>query len=188
MRWSHADSCVLRCPTTSAISLETRASVGMTRSRVPGPGGFRSEKSGSFPSAWCRWRLRCRRHPDLLQQSEATRGFCRGLPLSGHPDGMNVSTQRHSVRLRLQRWQQVRTWARLIREAECLWHVDVRELKRLGALELSQLLNEVPSCQRSRVNRWLTRYSVSTRLPFESGGTRSRSCSSPETKDESRRP
>jgi len=91
---------------------------------------------------------------------------------------MNVSTQRHSVRLRLQRWQQVRTWARLIREAECLWHVDVRELKRLGALELSQLLNEVPSCQRSRVNRWLTRYSVSTRLPFDTGGTPQGSCSS----------
>ena len=71
----------------------------------------------------------------------------------------------HSVRSRLQRWQQVRTWARLIREAECLWHVDVRELKRLGAMELSQLLEEVPSCQRGRVNRWLMRYSASTRLP-----------------------
>lgn len=101
---------------------------------------------------------------------------------------MKSSTHRQSVRLRLQRWQQVRTWARLIREAESLWHVDVRELKRLGALELSQLLNEVPSCQRSRVNRWLTRYSVSTRLPFETSATRSRSCSSSWNKDESRRP
>ncbi len=70
-----------------------------------------------------------------------------------------------TIRSRLQRWQQVRTWARLIREAECLWHVDVRELKRLGALELSHLLDEVPSCQRARVNRWLMRYSASTRLP-----------------------
>ena len=70
-----------------------------------------------------------------------------------------------TVRSRLQRWQQVRTWARLIREAESLWHVGVRELKRLGALELAELLREVPVRQRSRVNRWLTRYAVSTRLP-----------------------
>ncbi len=78
---------------------------------------------------------------------------------------MDLPRHPPSIRSRLQRWQQVRTWARLIREAECLWHVDVRELKRLGALELSHLLEEVPSCQRSRVNRWLTRYSASTRLP-----------------------
>jgi len=68
------------------------------------------------------------------------------------------------MRGRLRQWQQVRTWARLIREAEALWHVDVRELKRLGALELSQLLEEVPPAQRRRVNRWLHRYSVATRL------------------------
>ncbi len=65
---------------------------------------------------------------------------------------------------RLRQWQQVRTWARLIREAESLWHVDVRELRRLGALELSQLVHEVPPAQRRRVNRWLHRYSVATRL------------------------
>lgn len=64
----------------------------------------------------------------------------------------------------MRHWQQVRTWARLIREAEALWHVDVRELKRLGALELSQLLEEVPPAQRQRVNRWLRRYAVATRL------------------------
>ena len=68
------------------------------------------------------------------------------------------------LRRRLRRWQEVRTWARLIREAEGLWHVDVRELKRLGAIELSQLLNEVPPVQRLRVNRWLIHYSVATRL------------------------
>ncbi len=68
------------------------------------------------------------------------------------------------LRRRLRRWQQVRTWARLIREAESLWHVDVRELRRLGAIELSQLLEEVPPIQRLRVNRWLTRYAVATRL------------------------
>ena len=68
------------------------------------------------------------------------------------------------LRRRLRRWQEVRTWARLIREAESLWHVDVRELRRLGAIELSQLLDEVPPTERIRVNRWLIRYSVETRL------------------------
>ena len=67
-------------------------------------------------------------------------------------------------RMRLQAWQRVRTWARLIREAEQLWHVDVRELKRLGALELSQILGEIPPCQRQRVNRWLKGYAAATRL------------------------
>ena len=56
---------------------------------------------------------------------------------------------------KVQRWQRSRTWARLIREAEALWHVDVRELHRLAALELSQLLEEVPPGLRPRVNRWL---------------------------------
>ena len=65
---------------------------------------------------------------------------------------------------KVQRWQNTRTWARLIREAEALWHVDVRDLKRLVALELSQLLEEVPPSLRGRVNRWLERYRVHTRL------------------------
>ncbi|MFM8259894.1 MAG: hypothetical protein ACKN83_08750 [Vulcanococcus sp.] len=64
----------------------------------------------------------------------------------------------------VQRWQSSRTWARLIREAESLWHVDVRDLRRLGALELAQLLVEVPPRLRPRVNRWLIGYGVSTRL------------------------
>jgi hypothetical protein len=64
----------------------------------------------------------------------------------------------------VQRWQDTRTWARLIREAEALWHVDVRDLRRLGALELSQLLEEVPPSLRPRVNRWLRCYRVTTRL------------------------
>ena len=59
------------------------------------------------------------------------------------------------IRSRLRQWQQVRTWARLIREAEALWHVDVRALRRLGADELSQLIGEVPAPHRRRVNRWL---------------------------------
>ena len=65
---------------------------------------------------------------------------------------------------KVQRWQRSRTWARLIREAEALWHVDVRELHRLAALELSQLLEEVPPGLRPRVNRWLEGYHVHTRL------------------------
>ena len=44
------------------------------------------------------------------------------------------------IRSRLRQWQQVRTWARLIREAEALWHVDVRALRRMGADELIQLI------------------------------------------------
>lgn len=65
---------------------------------------------------------------------------------------------------RVRSWQDTRTWARLIREAEALWHVDVRDLRRLGALELAQLLEEVPPRLRPRVNRWLASYGVQTRL------------------------
>ncbi|MBM5803415.1 MAG: hypothetical protein FJ078_04745 [Cyanobacteria bacterium K_DeepCast_35m_m2_155] len=64
----------------------------------------------------------------------------------------------------LQRWQAARTWARLIREAESLWHVDVRTLHRLAAEELGQLQGEVPGRLRPQVNRWLRRYGVATRL------------------------
>ncbi len=65
-------------------------------------------------------------------------------------------------------WQDARTWARLIREAEALWHIDVRDLHRLGALELGQLIAEVPDRLRSRVNRWLACYRVATRLTINS--------------------
>ena len=75
-----------------------------------------------------------------------------------------IHPQERPLRARLRQWQQVRTWARLIREAEALWHVDVRALRRMGALELSQLLEEVPPTHRHRVNRWLVSYSVATRL------------------------
>ena len=68
------------------------------------------------------------------------------------------------LQLRLRRWQAVRTWARLIREAESLWRVDVRALHRLAAQELGQLVQEVPPQQRQRVNRWLKRLGVATRL------------------------
>ena len=65
---------------------------------------------------------------------------------------------------RLRRWQAARSWARLIREAECLWRVDVRVLRRLAAAELMGLNQEVPRRQRGRVNRWLQRFHAATRL------------------------
>lgn len=77
------------------------------------------------------------------------------VPRAGPRVGMHAQ-----VRL----WQDTRTWARLIREAEALWHVDVRDLRRLAAMELSQLLEEVPPRVRPRVNRWLACYGVITRL------------------------
>jgi hypothetical protein len=66
--------------------------------------------------------------------------------------------------LRLRRWQSARTWARLIREAEALWRVDVRALHRVASQELVLLVQEVPTRQRRRVNRWLERFHVLTRL------------------------
>ncbi len=76
-------------------------------------------------------------------------------PLQGPPDPLQV---------RVRRWQVVRTWARLIREAEALWHVEGRELHRLAAQELVQLAQEVPPRLRRRVNLWLKRFHVATRL------------------------
>jgi hypothetical protein len=64
----------------------------------------------------------------------------------------------------LRRWQRARTWARLIREAEALWHVDIRALHRLAAMELGQLLEEVPPGMRGRVNQWLKRFNTASRL------------------------
>jgi hypothetical protein len=66
--------------------------------------------------------------------------------------------------LRLRRWQTARTWARLIREAEALWRVDVRALHRVASQELVLLVQEVPPRQRRRVNRWLERFHALTRL------------------------
>ncbi|AFY27616.1 hypothetical protein [Cyanobium gracile] len=64
----------------------------------------------------------------------------------------------------VRRWQTARTWARLIREAEALWRVDVRALRRLASQELFQLVQEVPPRLRRRVNLWLVRFNVLTRL------------------------
>lgn len=82
----------------------------------------------------------------------------------GCPPAALAMPQRTDQQIQLQRWQNSRTWARLIREAEALWHVDVRDLRRLGALELGQLVAEVPPRLRPQVNRWLACYRVSTRL------------------------
>ena len=68
------------------------------------------------------------------------------------------------VALRINQWQEARTWARLICESEKLLQIEVRELRKLGELELYQLKLEVPICLRQRVNRWLFCYAVSTRI------------------------
>ncbi len=72
--------------------------------------------------------------------------------------------ERQHIRRSLHHWQQVRSWARLIREAEMLWHDEQKELKRLGALELTQLIKEIPPAYTRRINLWLIKYSVGTRL------------------------
>ena len=45
-----------------------------------------------------------------------------------------------------------------------MWSLESRELKRLGAMELIQLQNEMPFNVRRRVNFWLVKYSGATRL------------------------
>lgn len=73
-------------------------------------------------------------------------------------------TKCNVLKRRLRHWQHSRSWARLICEAEKMWSLESRELKRLGALELIQLQNEMPFNVRRRVNVWLVRYSGATRL------------------------
>ncbi|MFN9621357.1 MAG: hypothetical protein ACK587_00750 [Cyanobacteriota bacterium] len=85
------------------------------------------------------------------------------------PSGSSSSSPREPksadpMQERVRRWQSVRSWARLIREAEALWHVDARLLHRLAAEELVRLVQEVPPRLRRRVNRWLERFHVATRL------------------------
>jgi hypothetical protein len=88
-----------------------------------------------------------------------------GLPMLGPPLPPDTPRERDPLLDRLRRWQTARTWARLIREAEALWHVDRRILHRLAAMELGQLLEEVPPRMRRRVNQWLKRFHTATRLP-----------------------
>ena len=68
------------------------------------------------------------------------------------------------LKKRLRQWQHSRSWARLICEAEKMWSLESKELKRLGAMELIQLQNEMPFNVRRRVNYWLVKYSGATRL------------------------
>ena len=73
-------------------------------------------------------------------------------------------TDGKELKKRLRQWQHSRSWARLICEAEKMWSLESRELKRLGAMELIQLQNEMPFNVRRRVNYWLVKYSGATRL------------------------
>ena len=73
-------------------------------------------------------------------------------------------TDGRDLKKRLRQWQHSRSWARLICEAEKMWSLESRELKRLGAMELIQLQNEMPFNVRRRVNFWLVKYSGATRL------------------------
>ena len=73
-------------------------------------------------------------------------------------------TDGNYLKKRLRQWQHSRSWARLICEAEKMWSLESRELKRLGAIELIQLQNEMPFNVRRRVNFWLVRYSGATRF------------------------
>ena len=73
-------------------------------------------------------------------------------------------TEGNELKKRLRQWQHSRSWARLICEAEKMWSLESRELKRLGAMELIQLQNEMPFNVRRRVNYWLVKYSGATRL------------------------
>tara|TARA_Y100001968_G_scaffold322434_1_gene358517 strand:- start:140 stop:427 length:288 start_codon:yes stop_codon:yes gene_type:complete len=73
-------------------------------------------------------------------------------------------TDGNDLKKRLRQWQHSRSWARLICEAEKMWSLESRELKRLGAIELIQLQNEMPFHVRRRVNFWLVKYSGATRL------------------------
>ena len=73
-------------------------------------------------------------------------------------------TDGNELKKRLRQWQHSRSWARLICEAEKMWSLESKELKRLGAIELIQLQNEMPFNVRRRVNYWLVKYSGATRL------------------------
>ena len=74
------------------------------------------------------------------------------------------NTHGNDLKKRLRQWQHSRSWARLICEAEKMWTLESKELKRLGAMELIQLQNEMPFNVRRRVNFWLVKYSGATRL------------------------
>ena len=70
----------------------------------------------------------------------------------------------NELKKRLRKWQHSRSWDRLICEAERMWSLESRDLKRLGAIESIQLQNKMPFNVRRRSNYWLVKYSGATRL------------------------
>ena len=81
-----------------------------------------------------------------------------------HCPSFKSGTDGSELKKRLRQWQHSRSWARLICESEKMWSLESRELKRLGAMELIQLKNDMPFNVRRRVNFWLVKYSGATRL------------------------
>ena len=92
------------------------------------------------------------------------RKYFRNKNISGQFSFVKSKADSNELKKRLRQWQHSRSWARLICEAEKMWSLDSRELKRLGAMELIQLQNEMPFNVRRRVNFWLVKYSGATRL------------------------
>ena len=84
--------------------------------------------------------------------------------IDGQLPPVKSKTDGNELKKRLRQWQHSRSWARLICEAEKMWSLESRELKRLGAIELIQLQNEMPFNVRRSVNFWLVKYSGATRL------------------------
>ena len=90
--------------------------------------------------------------------------FTKKKYIVGQPSLVKSRTDGNELKKRLRQWQHSRSWARLICEAEKMWSLESKELKRLGAMELIQLQNEMPFNVRRRVNFWLVKYSGATRL------------------------
>ena len=82
----------------------------------------------------------------------------------GQFSNVKTKTESNDLKKRLRHWQHSRSWARLICEAEKMWSLESKELKKLGAIELIQLQNEMPFNVRRRVNFWLVKYSGATRF------------------------
>ena len=92
------------------------------------------------------------------------RNYLPKKKLVGNCTLLKSKSDGNELKKRLRQWQHSRSWARLICEAEKMWSLESKELKRLGAIELIQLQNEMPFNVRRRVNFWLVRYSGATRL------------------------
>ena len=90
--------------------------------------------------------------------------FTKKKYIVGQPHFVKSRTDGNELKKRLRQWQHSRSWARLICEAEKMWSLESKELKRLGAMELIQLQNEMPFNVRRRVNFWLVKYSGATRF------------------------